>query len=684
MSDRKPANEGGIDMDRDSYRAKPDAWQTGSANPEQDRPDDRHRSGDARPSADVFNADAVLSALSRDDADEAPDGADEAAEPDLEAALRATFASFGEETYEDDDPKDGTHGDADEVHADHRPDDPHEAVEPDLETALRAAFLPVGEETYEDDRAQDETHEDDAFEASPAAEGDAEDPEVEDPATNLSGDPLPAPVVEAIASAPALEDDEAPGDDVPLFDDEAVAVEEPPQGSDPFAAEETVPDDDGFEDDDAEAAVIGPEGPDAETGDLATEEYQHGSDDVTASGEPEADSAAPISDGVASIEDREFHVEDTPVPDAVDDAHTAAQLFADDRADAAPEPEPPEARADDTGGDSVAAFFTASEDTEDAADGGREPEAVFAAPSAGDAGLQDETVFASLDDPDMPGRKPRIALMGEFSAGKSTLSNLLIGSNPLPTRVTATQLPPVWISWGDGQAYREDLDGTTHPIDIERIGDIDPAETRVVRLFCRSDILELCDIIDMPGISDPNMSSDVWERLIGKADGVIWCTHATQAWRQSEAAVWESLDHAIFSKSLLLITRFDKLRNEIDRARVMKRVERETRDLFSARLPISLTQALSAGDDAETWRQSGAADFTDRLVSILHELATSLGSETGDRLGGPLDDETADADARPRSARVHRGAPAAPVMPRRVVPRRVRPVTERGRRDAAF
>ena len=43
-------------------------------------------------------------------------------------------------------------------------------------------------------------------------------------------------------------------------------------------------------------------------------------------------------------------------------------------------------------------------------------------------------------------KRPRVALMGEFSAGKSTLSNLLIGRAALPVNVTATQLPPVWMS----------------------------------------------------------------------------------------------------------------------------------------------------------------------------------------------------------------------------------------------
>ena len=65
-------------------------------------------------------------------------------------------------------------------------------------------------------------------------------------------------------------------------------------------------------------------------------------------------------------------------------------------------------------------------------------------------------------------RKPRIALMGEFSAGKSTLTNLLIGEDAIPMRVTATQLPPVWLAWGDEAPYREALDGSRHPIEGDR------------------------------------------------------------------------------------------------------------------------------------------------------------------------------------------------------------------------
>ncbi|MCF6233710.1 MAG: dynamin family protein [Rhodobacteraceae bacterium] len=213
--------------------------------------------------------------------------------------------------------------------------------------------------------------------------------------------------------------------------------------------------------------------------------------------------------------------------------------------------------------------------------------------------------------------KPRLALMGEFSAGKSTLSNLLLGADPMPVKITATRLPPVWISYGESAAERIDLDGDAHEFDIADLADIVLEETQLIRLQMTSDILKLCDLIDMPGISDPNMRPDVWRGVIGEADHVIWCTHATQAWRQSEAATWEGLPEELRSKSLLLLTRFDKLLTPRDRERVMERVRRETRGLFHKAFPVSLTQALSAGDDSQIWDQSGAEPFVKCLVDLL-------------------------------------------------------------------
>lgn len=214
-------------------------------------------------------------------------------------------------------------------------------------------------------------------------------------------------------------------------------------------------------------------------------------------------------------------------------------------------------------------------------------------------------------------RKPRLALMGEFSAGKSTLSNLLLGTDPLPTRVTATRLPPVWLSHGTAPARRIDFDGNAHELPGGILDCVTPETTRLVQLQMQSEMLELCDLIDLPGISDPNMPRDLWQSVMDEVDVVVWCTHATQAWRQSEAAAWEAAMDKTMGRNLLLVTQIDKLAAERDRARVMARVRAETDGLFEGHYAISLTDAQAAGDDEEKWTASGAAEFTEHLVDIL-------------------------------------------------------------------
>ena len=271
-------------------------------------------------------------------------------------------------------------------------------------------------------------------------------------------------------------------------------------------------------------------------------------------------------------------------------------------------------------------------------------------------------------------RKPRIALMGEFSAGKSTLSNLLLGARPLPEKVTATRLSPVWMSYGSQAPYREDMEGFTEEVSVDALESIPVDETRVIRLFMEAEILDVIDLIDFPGISDPNMASTVWERVLPEVDAVIWCTHATQAWRQSEAAVWDTMPQMVRENSILLITRYDKLTTDSDRRRVYKRVRRETADKFGGTFPISLLQALEAGDDYDRWDGSGAGPFVDHLLEQIAKLC-ELTAEQPDSLYtlGKSQDSAAhingaenDATPQDRQETPEVDAPAVAVMPRRV------------------
>ncbi len=265
-------------------------------------------------------------------------------------------------------------------------------------------------------------------------------------------------------------------------------------------------------------------------------------------------------------------------------------------------------------------------------------------------------------------RRPRVALMGEFSAGKSTLSNLLIGRPALPVNVTATQLPPVWMSYGNEPSYSVGLDGQEYEVD-DKFSGVTVHDTRYVQIYLESKFLKNCDLIDMPGISDPNMDAEVWQRVIGEADIVIWCSHATQAWRQSEAAVWSTLPPELYNKSLLLLTRMDRILSERDRVRVVKRVQSETQGLFRQVLPVSLIQAVEARGDQEAWVSSGADDLVRALIGLTDEVATG---SIGRRVSRKLQPEGVAEKARSLDDAIGERVvekPARIVMPTRVRPR---------------
>jgi hypothetical protein len=194
-------------------------------------------------------------------------------------------------------------------------------------------------------------------------------------------------------------------------------------------------------------------------------------------------------------------------------------------------------------------------------------------------------------------RKPSFSLMGEYSSGKSALLNCLLGHPLLPTRVTATDLPAVWIT--EGKALR--LWGLSHDGGIEdlSVGDLQSAQAMqflVIRIETEADILRRTDIIDTPGISDPRMSTAIVEEIAKYSDFTVWCSPLNQAWRQTERAFWRTLPNRLKPMSVLALTRADMMRGQADIDKVTKRCKAETGTEFTAVLPVSAPLAIAARD----------------------------------------------------------------------------------------
>jgi hypothetical protein len=188
-------------------------------------------------------------------------------------------------------------------------------------------------------------------------------------------------------------------------------------------------------------------------------------------------------------------------------------------------------------------------------------------------------------------RKPRILVAGEFSAGKTRLINGLAGQTVLPSNVTATALPPVWLVNGDPALMRVDAFGKGNP--IESLAEADLDKTHYCVLSHPAPILEHMDIIDTPGNSDPNMSAETWQRMLTYADAVVWCTNATQAWRQSEKAVWQAMPVRLRQNAILLVTHADLMTDEGNADRVLNRVKREAAPYFDT---FRMTSLLETAD----------------------------------------------------------------------------------------
>lgn len=216
-------------------------------------------------------------------------------------------------------------------------------------------------------------------------------------------------------------------------------------------------------------------------------------------------------------------------------------------------------------------------------------------------------------------RRPCVTLMGEFSAGKSTLLNFLIEDNLLPTRATATELPPVWFTYGSTGHHWVTAEGDRRELDLSRLDSV-PRDARYIRIYLQAEVLEHCDVIDTPGISDPNLATDSWRFAAGRSDMILWCTSATQAWRETERATWVALPERLRKHSVLVVTRADKLLTDLDKEKVARRMIRETNGLFSDMVFMATPDAVRAKADlaeqgtSPLWEASGAGHLLDVLA----------------------------------------------------------------------
>ncbi|MBX2805281.1 MAG: dynamin family protein [Hyphomicrobiales bacterium] len=221
-------------------------------------------------------------------------------------------------------------------------------------------------------------------------------------------------------------------------------------------------------------------------------------------------------------------------------------------------------------------------------------------------------------------RRPiQLALIGESNSGKSTVANLLLGVNILPTLQIANTRVPTLICHGLEPAVAAVMDnGETLPLASKT-----PTSDKIsyVRVKLPVAVLRACEILDFPGLSDPLLGYESASMFSHRIDAAIWCTFSTQAWKESEALVWRNVPARIREYGLLALTNKDRL-NAKQLAKVKARLEQVARPDFQDVACLASLDALKAlnGDghvqEDDAWRNSGAADLHEQVGRLMLEM----------------------------------------------------------------
>ncbi|MEG4584861.1 dynamin family protein [Microcoleus sp. MOSTC5] len=193
----------------------------------------------------------------------------------------------------------------------------------------------------------------------------------------------------------------------------------------------------------------------------------------------------------------------------------------------------------------------------------------------------------------------RVAVVGEFSKGKSTLLNALLGEEIQPVRDIPCSGTVTILKYGSQRRvicrYKDGREEEIPPAQYQEKASISEeaalgsCEDEIINSEIKEIVfehpeLELCrngvEIIDSPGLNEQAERTAVTQQVLKTADAVIFLTHAQNALTEKERELLlylkKELNYANdrgASNIFIVVNFFDLLRREESRNQVRKRVQ---------------------------------------------------------------------------------------------------------------
>jgi small GTP-binding protein len=233
-------------------------------------------------------------------------------------------------------------------------------------------------------------------------------------------------------------------------------------------------------------------------------------------------------------------------------------------------------------------------------------------------------------------RPVRLAIVGEFNAGKSTFINALIGSEVAPTGILPTTATLHHLRFSPDRFAKILFDrGHDPPERIVALGELratlgvlDADSIQRVEIRMPLPSLARVEVLDTPGFNAPQRAHErVARSALAQADIALWLLDATQAIKQSERVLLEEAQASGLPLQVL-VNKADRLTpTELDRVMAGVREALATANIASWAEPLALSakRALAGKlGDARSLAESGwdAVDklLDDRIVARSEEL----------------------------------------------------------------
>lgn len=204
-----------------------------------------------------------------------------------------------------------------------------------------------------------------------------------------------------------------------------------------------------------------------------------------------------------------------------------------------------------------------------------------------------DTLARDLDKP------ITIAIVGQFSSGKSTFLNAIMGRTILPSGITPITSKVCTICYGD--AYSLEViynDGTSTPKPLEFFHTLDELENLQIREFILRapvTLLRSISLLDTPGFNSQNaIDTETTNAILSRVDGIIWLSLIDNVGKQSEKDIIDAHIKQYVSKSLCVLNQKDRLQDEKEVQTSLNYARSAFSGSFSKVIAISAKQALKA------------------------------------------------------------------------------------------